>query len=134
MSSACWHATRLRIDRAQGGRTVALYYIVHSYFAPEGARKRPKAKAPAETRRSRLAAACLVPVVARACYKRSNCRSPLISRIVKYMISRRPVKVPRPTRVKPALVGVIASFPELHAAVQTKQPPDLFELRLDCLL
>jgi 3-dehydroquinate dehydratase-1 len=50
------------------------------------------------------------------------------------MISRRPVKVPHPTRVKPASVGVIASFPDLHAAVRTKQPPDLFELRLDCLL
>jgi 3-dehydroquinate dehydratase-1 len=45
------------------------------------------------------------------------------------MTTRRPVKVPRQL-----LVGVIASPADLKFAARMKQPPDLFELRLDCLL
>jgi 3-dehydroquinate dehydratase I len=44
------------------------------------------------------------------------------------MTTRRPVKVPRQL-----LVGVIASPADLQFAARMKQPPDLFELRLDCL-
>lgn len=46
---------------------------------------------------------------------------------IKYMITRRPVKERR------FLVGVIASRADLRIAARMKQPPDLFELRLDCL-
>ena len=54
------------------------------------------------------------------------------------MTTRRPVKErsPRHNRVKAGrqlLVGVIASTPDLQFALRMKQPPDLFELRLDCL-
>ena len=45
------------------------------------------------------------------------------------MTTRRPVKVRRQL-----LVGVIASPADLQFALRMKQPPDLFELRLDCLL
>ena len=44
------------------------------------------------------------------------------------MTTRRPVKERRQL-----LVGVIASLADLQFAVRMKQPPDLFELRLDCL-
>jgi 3-dehydroquinate dehydratase I len=44
------------------------------------------------------------------------------------MIMRRPVK-----GSLPKLVGVIASAADLRAAMEMKQLPDLFELRLDCL-
>ena len=54
------------------------------------------------------------------------------------MTTRRPVKerLPRPHRIKagrPKLVGVIASLADLRFAGRMKEPPDLFELRLDCL-
>jgi 3-dehydroquinate dehydratase-1 len=54
------------------------------------------------------------------------------------MTTRRPVKErsPRRHRVKagrPKLVGVIASLADLRFAGRMKEPPDLFELRLDCL-
>src|SRR2546423_3210941 len=52
----------------------------------------------------------------------------LISRIAKYMASRRTVK-----ERKPLIVGVIASPADLRFAVATHKPPDLFELRLDHL-
>src|SRR6266702_2401990 len=45
------------------------------------------------------------------------------------MTTRRPVKKPRPQ-----LVGVIASPADLRFASRMKEPPDLFELRLDCLV
>jgi len=35
---------------------------------------------------------------------------------------------------RPRVVGVIASFADLDHAIGMRQPPDLFELRLDCLL
>ena len=44
------------------------------------------------------------------------------------MTTRRGVKAARPK-----IVGVIASLTDLRFAKQMKQPPDLFELRLDCL-
>jgi 3-dehydroquinate dehydratase-1 len=44
------------------------------------------------------------------------------------MTTRRPVKAGRPL-----LVGVIASPADLRFALALKAPPDLFELRLDCL-
>jgi 3-dehydroquinate dehydratase-1 len=44
------------------------------------------------------------------------------------MITRRPVK-----KAQPRLVGVIASPADLGFAVTMRQPPDLFELRLDYL-
>jgi 3-dehydroquinate dehydratase-1 len=44
------------------------------------------------------------------------------------MTTRRPVKERRKS-----LVGVIASPADLQFALRMKQPPDLFELRLDCL-
>jgi 3-dehydroquinate dehydratase-1 len=60
--------------------------------------------------------------------QRSNHRFSLISGIGKYMITRRPVK-----KAQPRLVGVIASPADLGFAVTMRQPPDLFELRLDYL-
>lgn len=45
------------------------------------------------------------------------------------MTTRRRVKTARPQ-----LVAVIASPADLEAAVAIKQPPDVFELRLDCLV
>src|SRR5262249_35202161 len=45
-------------------------------------------------------------------------------------------RAPMPTRSrkrKPQLVGVIASLADLRFALHMRQPPDLFELRLDCL-
>src|SRR5437763_12628478 len=44
------------------------------------------------------------------------------------MTTRRPVKERRPL-----LVGVIAAPADLRFALAMNQPPDLFELRLDCL-
>jgi len=44
------------------------------------------------------------------------------------MTTRRPVKKPRQM-----VVGVIASAADLRFALAMRQPPDLFELRLDCL-
>jgi 3-dehydroquinate dehydratase I len=38
-----------------------------------------------------------------------------------------------PTRRRPRIVGVIASRADLDRALQIHRPPDLFELRLDCL-
>ena len=54
------------------------------------------------------------------------------------MTTRRTVKgrSPRRKRTKagrPLVVGVIASPGDLSFALRMKQPPDLFELRLDCL-
>jgi 3-dehydroquinate dehydratase-1 len=54
------------------------------------------------------------------------------------MTTHRPVKErsPRsnPTKAgRPLIVGVIASLADLRFALGMKQPPDLFELRLDCL-
>jgi len=60
--------------------------------------------------------------------QRSNHRSSVIVRAAKYMTTRRPVKMPRQM-----LVGVIASPADLRFALAMRQPPDLFELRLDCL-
>src|SRR5205085_8421160 len=60
--------------------------------------------------------------------QRSDHRSFLIFRIVKYMTTRRPVKATRPQ-----VVGVIASTADLRFAAAMRQPPDLFELRLDHL-
>src|SRR5260370_32664482 len=90
--------------------------------------RRPITTAPVGTRRLGLAAACLVPVVARACYKRGNHRPFLIFGIANYMITRRPVK-----EANQLIVGVIASPADLRFAVTMHQPPDLFELRLDHL-
>ena len=39
----------------------------------------------------------------------------------------------RPVKKRPLLVGVIASAADLRFALTIKEPPDLFELRLDCL-
>jgi 3-dehydroquinate dehydratase I len=39
----------------------------------------------------------------------------------------------RSTRRRPRIVGVIASRADLDRALQMRRPPDLFELRLDCL-
>ncbi|HME87885.1 MAG TPA: type I 3-dehydroquinate dehydratase [Chthoniobacterales bacterium] len=39
----------------------------------------------------------------------------------------------RSRKRKPQLVGVIASLADLRFALHMRQPPDLFELRLDCL-
>ena len=39
----------------------------------------------------------------------------------------------RATRRRPRIVGVIASRADLERAVRMRRPPDLFELRLDCL-
>jgi len=39
----------------------------------------------------------------------------------------------RPVKKRQFLVGVIASRADLRIAARMKQPPDLFELRLDCL-
>src|SRR5258708_19263142 len=88
-------------------------------------------------RRRVVAAVCLVPVVARACYKGTIIALPWV-RNVKYMTTRRPVKErpPRRNRMKagrPLLVGVIASAADLRFVLAMKEPPDLFELRLDCL-
>ena len=44
------------------------------------------------------------------------------------MIARRRVKAARPR-----IVGVIASRADLDRALRIRQPPDFFELRLDCL-
>lgn len=44
------------------------------------------------------------------------------------MTRHRPVK-----GLRPQLAGVIASPGDFRFAIQMKQPPDLFELRLDCL-
>ena len=44
------------------------------------------------------------------------------------MTTRRPVKERRPL-----LVGVISSPADLRAALAMRQPPDVFEFRLDCL-
>jgi 3-dehydroquinate dehydratase I len=60
--------------------------------------------------------------------QRSDHRFLLIFRIAKYMTTRRPVKATRPQ-----LVGVIASTADLRFAIAMRQPPDLFELRLDHL-
>src|SRR5438105_4839701 len=60
--------------------------------------------------------------------QRSDHRSFLIFRIAKYMTTRRPVKATRPQ-----VVGVIASTADLRFAAAMRQPPDLFELRLDHL-
>jgi 3-dehydroquinate dehydratase-1 len=46
----------------------------------------------------------------------------------KYMTTRRPVK-----RANQLIVGVIASPADLRFAIAMRQPPDLFELRLDHL-
>ena len=46
----------------------------------------------------------------------------------KYMTTRRRVKEGRPL-----IVGVVASPADLRFALRMKEPPDLFELRLDCL-
>jgi 3-dehydroquinate dehydratase I len=40
---------------------------------------------------------------------------------------------PRSARRRPRIVGVIASRADLDRALQMRRPPDLFELRLDCL-
>jgi len=45
------------------------------------------------------------------------------------MATRRPVK-----KTRPQLVGVIASAADLRFASRMNEPPDLFELRLDCLV
>jgi 3-dehydroquinate dehydratase-1 len=45
------------------------------------------------------------------------------------MTTRRPVK-----KTRPQLVGVIASPADLRFASRMNEPPDLFELRLDCLV
>src|SRR5260370_40379598 len=50
--------------------------------------------------------------------------------MIKHMTERRSVKV-RPKF--PLIVGVIASPTDLRLATQMRQPPDLFELRLDHL-
>ena len=39
----------------------------------------------------------------------------------------------RSARRRPRIVGVIASRADLDCALQMRRPPDLFELRLDCL-
>ncbi|HEY6070380.1 MAG TPA: type I 3-dehydroquinate dehydratase [Chthoniobacterales bacterium] len=54
------------------------------------------------------------------------------------MTTRRPVKESTPRRNpmkagRPLLVGVIATPADLRFALAMRQPPDLFELRLDCL-
>lgn len=49
-------------------------------------------------------------------------------REIKYMTTRKGVKAARPK-----IVGVIASLDDLRFALRMKEPPDLFELRLDCL-
>lgn len=54
------------------------------------------------------------------------------------MTTRRPVKERSPRRSprkagRPLIVGVIASPADLRFALGMQQPPDLFELRLDCL-
>jgi 3-dehydroquinate dehydratase I len=40
----------------------------------------------------------------------------------------------RPVKSRPLLVGVIASPEDLRCALVLRDPPDLFELRLDCLI
>ena len=55
------------------------------------------------------------------------------------MATRKPVKERSPRRhrmkaARPKLVGVIASLADLRLAGRMKEPPDLFELRLDCLV
>ena len=55
------------------------------------------------------------------------------------MATRKPVKERSPRRhrmkaARPKLVGVIASLADLRLASRMKEPPDLFELRLDCLV
>jgi 3-dehydroquinate dehydratase I len=57
----------------------------------------------------------------------SGHRSSLIVGAVKYMTT------PRPVKKRSLLVGVIASPDDLRLAGKLKEPPDLFELRLDCL-
>src|SRR5437762_7647173 len=37
-------------------------------------------------------------------------------------------------RLRPGVVGVIASLMDLDRAMQMRTPPDLFEVRLDCLV
>jgi len=39
-----------------------------------------------------------------------------------------------PERLRPCVVGVIASRADLDRAIQMRRPPDLFEVRLDCLV
>jgi 3-dehydroquinate dehydratase len=41
--------------------------------------------------------------------------------------------VRRAIKRRPRVVGVIASRVDLERAVRMRRPPDLFELRLDCL-
>src|SRR2546423_12962484 len=98
-------------------------------------RRQPTTTAPEGKRRSTVAAACLVPVVGRACYKTRNVRLALISRITKYMTVRRAVKktAPRP-RARGAIVVVVASPADLRRGAAITPPPDLFELRLDHLV
>lgn len=51
-----------------------------------------------------------------------------LSKSVKRPANRRGVRL-----IRPRLVGVIASRLDLKRALQMRNPPDLFELRLDCL-
>ena len=40
----------------------------------------------------------------------------------------------RSIKRRPQVVGVIASYADLERAIRMRRPPDLFELRLDCLV
>jgi 3-dehydroquinate dehydratase-1 len=48
-------------------------------------------------------------------------------------VKERPPRRNRMKAGKPLLVGVIASPADLRFALATRQPPDIFEIRLDCL-